>query len=129
MGRQLAIVYGVIYVVVGLLGLLQTGMGEGNLLGLFPVNGLHNLVHLVIGLAGVAVYVSGEELSLQYAKVLGVVLIVLGVIGIFSPNFFGLMPIGGWDVALHLITGALAAYVGFKAPEKASPAAPTTYES
>ncbi|MGH9168524.1 MAG: DUF4383 domain-containing protein, partial [Acidimicrobiia bacterium] len=57
----------------------------------------------------------GEALSVQYAKWIGVVLIVLGVLGIFLPGGFGLVPLGGWDILLHILTGLVALYFGFRA--------------
>jgi hypothetical protein len=39
--------------------------------------------------------------------------LLLGVVGIVVQNPFGLVPIGGFDVAIHLVTGAVLAYFGF----------------
>lgn len=122
MVRQFALVFGVVYLLVGVLGVVQTGMGaeSQDFLGYFPVNGLHNIVHLVIGILGIAAYIGGEAISVQYAKWIGVVLILLGIIGIFAPDGFGLVPLGGWDPALHIGTGIVAIYFGFR-PAPARP--------
>lgn len=125
MGRQLAIVYGVVYLAVGILGLFDNGLSQepSDLLGLFRVNGLHDIVHLVIGVAGIAAYVAGETASIGYAKVFGIILLLVGLVGFFDP-FPDVLPLGGADIALHLITGALAAYVGFaSSPTRAAPSA------
>src|SRR5713101_1850229 len=45
MARQFAIVFGAIYVLIGILGFIL----PSPLLGIFGVNTLHNIVHLVIG--------------------------------------------------------------------------------
>jgi hypothetical protein len=116
MVRQFALVFGVVYLLVGVLGVVQTGMDAQpeSFLGFFPVNGLHNVVHLLIGILGIAAYIGGEAISVQYAKWIGVVLILLGIIGIFSPDGFGLVPLGGWDPVLHIGTGIVAIYFGFR---------------
>ena len=51
MTQTVSRVFGVVFLLVGLLGLVSTpfSMSGGLLLGLFPVNVLHNLVHLAFG--------------------------------------------------------------------------------
>ena len=48
------------------------------------------------------------------AQVLGVVLI-LGLLGVFAGNLLGVLPLAGFDIPLHLVTGAVLAYFGFAA--------------
>lgn len=61
-GRRLALGLGVAYVLVGLLGFAVTGFHDfagptdAKLLGVFGLNPLHNVVHLVIGGAGLALW-------------------------------------------------------------------------
>ena len=45
---------GVVFVVVGILGFVPPLTPNGNLLGLFPVNAVHNLVHVALGVWGLA---------------------------------------------------------------------------
>ncbi len=54
MTQTIARVFGVVFLLVGLLGFVTTpfSLEGGLLLGLFPVNVLHNLVHLVFGVWG-----------------------------------------------------------------------------
>lgn len=60
--QWLALAIGVVYVLVGLAGFAVTGFDgfadpDGELLlGLFEVNPLHNIVHLLIGGAGIALW-------------------------------------------------------------------------
>jgi hypothetical protein len=49
--------------------------------------------------------------------VVGVVYLLVGAVGFFSPDTFGLMPIGGADIFLHLASAAVLLYIGFMAPE------------
>lgn len=127
MVRQFALVFGVVYLLVGILGVVQTGLDADTyaLLGLFEVNGLHNIVHLLIGILGIAAYVGGHALSVQYARWIGIVLVLIGVVGIFAPNLFGIMPIGGWDIVLHILTAVIALYFGYQAAATAPPPATT----
>jgi hypothetical protein len=129
--RQFALIAGIAYVLVGLLGFipgvnqpplptdpdLAVDTAYGRLLGLFPVNALHNIVHLVIGLWGLNAYRSFRS-SRSFAKGLAVIYGVLTVMGLIPGlnTLFGLTPLFGNDIWLHLITAAAAAYFGWLAP-------------
>jgi hypothetical protein len=125
--RNFALVAGIVYLLVGLMGLLGIGVVShgathnlvvdaqyGRLLGLFPVNVLHNIFHLAIGLWGIAVYRSWEG-SRVYSKSLAIVYGVLTVMGLFPVlnTFFGLIPLYGHDIWLHAVTAGAAAYFGW----------------
>lgn len=117
--QRVAAVFGVIFVLVGLAGFTPAGMGivrmdHGShlLLGLFPVNALHNAVHLAFGVWGL--WASRNEMhSLIYAFGSGAAYLVLGVLGIFTGSLFGIVPIGGYDVHLHFAIAAGLAGCGF----------------
>ena len=77
----------------------------GLLIGLFFVNWLHSLVHLLIGVAGLATYRNFEAAKV-YALTVGVAYAALFVLGpIFGVTFLGgLLPLNGWDHVLHILT-------------------------
>jgi hypothetical protein len=115
--QTVAMVFGVVYLVVAILGFLPFLGGSytqtpNNLLGLVPINLLHNIVHLIIGIAGIAAAASLGG-ARTYLKTFGIVLLLLGLLGLFVQSPFGLVPIGGFDVAIHLVTGAVLTYFGF----------------
>lgn len=114
LNRTVAAVFGVIYLVVGIYGFIATP--EGDLLGLFPVNQIHHVVHIVIG-AGLLYGATGTAAAILMNRVFGVVLVVVGLLGFVSPEGFDIMPIGGNDIWLHLVTGAILLIVGFM-PER-----------
>ncbi|HKV30880.1 MAG TPA: DUF4383 domain-containing protein [Candidatus Dormibacteraeota bacterium] len=118
--QRVAFVFGAIYLAVGIIGFLpflggSVTMTNGKLLGLFNINLLHNLVHVVIGIAGLAAVTSLPN-SRRFCQVVGVVLLLLGVLGVFVASPLGLLYIGQLDIPLHLVTGAVLAYFGFAAP-------------
>ena len=88
--------------------------GYGLLLGWFPVNWAHNLVHLGIGIGGWSASHSMADargfargLTIFYAG-----LTVMGVVPALN-SMFGVIPLFGHDIWLHAGTAALAAYFGF----------------
>lgn len=121
--RAVVGVLGAVYVIVGLLGFLGdpivTGAShadmpsaDGDLLGIFPINALHNVVHLVIGAA--LLYGATEVgRAILTARTIAVIYAIVGILGLFVPDTFGLMPIGGADVWLHLGTAAVLYGVTF----------------
>ena len=118
--QMVALLFGAIYLAAGVLGFLpflggSYSLTDHALLGIFQVNLLHNLVHIVIGIAGLAAAASLAN-SRTFCQVVGVILLLLGVLGVFVAKPFGLLDIGGLDIALHLVSGAVLAYFGFAAP-------------
>jgi hypothetical protein len=112
--QRIAQVFGVIFILIGLAGLALGGhtMTPALLLGLFPVNLLHNIVHILIGVWGVMAARS-EANAINFCKIAGVTYLVLGALGFVAPDGLGLVPLGGNDVWLHLVLGAVLAYFGF----------------
>lgn len=129
MVKRVAMIFGVVFLLVGILGFTVPGgmaMGDASaapkLLGMFPVNVLHNVVHLLFGLWGLmaARSYSGAQ---SYCKIGGIIYLVLAVLGLVAPTTFGLIPIGGNDIWLHAVLGVVLAGVGFTAPAEAPAAA------
>jgi len=110
----LARLSGAIFIVVGLLGFVPALTPAGNLLGLFPVNAVHNLVHIGLGAWGV---IAGASLaaSLIYFRGIAILYALLAVLGLLpaTNTLFGLAPIHGADVVLHAVLALIAAYLGF----------------
>ena len=122
--QTVALIFGVIYFLVGLLGFIGPLIGTSSfititqdrhaLLGIADINVLHNLVHLAIGIAGLAA-ASSVANSRAFCQVVGVILLIVGLLGVFVGNLFGILPLAGFDIPLHLVTGAVLAYFGFAA--------------
>ena len=129
--RTFALVFGIVFLLAGVSGFipgllqpvhadappLTVNSGYGLVLGLLPVNLLHNLVHLLFGALGIAAF-AGWFAPRLYAQIVAVsygLLVILGLLPATN-TLFGLVPIYGSDVWLHLVLGAIAAYFGFRSP-------------
>jgi Domain of unknown function (DUF4383) len=127
--RTVALVYGVVFMVVGVLGFIPgITVGGEYLLGIFGVNALHNVIHLLFGVLGIAAALTGW--SRPYLQGVGVVYLLLVVLG-FIPGLYvghdmllGLVHINLADNLLHLALGGVAAYFGFS-PQYGGRVAPT----
>ncbi|MGC4807607.1 DUF4383 domain-containing protein [Micromonospora sp. DT233] len=116
--RTAALAVGVVFLLVGVLGFIpgitsdydtMTFAGhesEAKLLGLFQVSILHNLVHVVFGIAGIALArsVSGARAYLVGG---GAVYLVLWLYGLVVDHDSGanFVPLNGADNWLHLFLG------------------------
>jgi hypothetical protein len=91
----------------------------GRALGLFPVNVLHTLVHLAIGLWGVIAWRAFASAQL-YARGLAIIYGALTILGIIpaTATLFGLVPLFGHDIWLHAGTALIAAYFGWVAERR-----------
>jgi hypothetical protein len=123
-----ALIFGLVFTLAGLAGFvpapppagappLIVEHGHGLALGLFPINTLHNVVHLLFGMLGIAA-ARGALLSARgYFRLVAssyALLVVLGLIPA-TQTTFGLIPIWGNDVWLHGLLAAAAAYFAFLA--------------
>lgn len=131
--QRFALIYGIVFVVVGILGFvpgittphshpdveLTTSMGL--VLGLFPVNALHNLVHLAFGIWGL-IAARGVVAARVYARAVAVIYALLTVMGLIPAadlyTTFGLVPLYGHDIWLHAVLAIVAGYFGFAYQER-----------
>jgi hypothetical protein len=117
--QQLALAFGVVYTLIGIIGFFLTGFGDffGNAHGMpvehdetllgFMINPMHNVVHILIGVAGIAL-----SRSLARARTYGWLLAV----GYGAAFLYGLFAVGkDWDFlnlnwadnVLHLVTAVV----------------------
>ena len=124
--RTFAMVFGIVFLLAGVSGFIP-GLSPRSMhgdmivtadsrlaLGLFPVNVLHNLVHLAFGAWGV---LAARSLvgSLAYARGVALIYAALTIGGLIpaTSTTFGLVPIYGNDIWLHAGLAIVAAYFGF----------------
>lgn len=114
--QKTALTVGIVFLIVGLAGFIPglthpiehlEGAGAGSealLLGLFQVSVLHNVVHLLFGVAGVAAATraTASRLFLIWGGVVYFVLFIAGLFLVGAPqaNF---IPVNAADNWLHLV--------------------------
>ena len=116
--QRAAQIFGVIFILVTVIGFVQAGTSmeadvetAPRILGLFPVNLVHNLAHLVLGIWGLVAARSWGAAK-SYGLIAGGLYLALAVLGLVSPSGMGLMPIGGHDIWLHALLGVGLLYFG-----------------
>jgi hypothetical protein len=135
--RAIAFTLGLVFLLVGIAGFIPAFMqfpgdapvtgvvvprlsfpdGYGHVFGIFPTNFLHNAIHIVVGLLGIAAATSfsGALVYNQGFAVMYAAIVILGLLPATNTTF-GLMPIYGNNVWFNALTAIVAGYVGFVKP-------------
>lgn len=133
--QKFAMIFGVVLLLIGVLGFVPGITSNGFLLGIFHVNALHNIIHLVSGAAALWASFSSAKAAKMYFQVFGVIYALVTILGFFTGEgqILGFIANNMADVILHLVIAVVALYAGFamKAPVvggsmPTSPTTPTT---
>jgi len=126
--RLVATIFGVVYLLVGLLGFFYTAgtpfagpdTDGGNLiLGIFEVNPLHNIAHLLIGAALLIAGLGTASASKAVNTTVGAVYLLLGIVGFFlaanHDSALNFLSLNTADHFLHLASAVVLLAVGLGA--------------
>ncbi len=128
--QKLGALFGVVFILVAIMGFIAPGgmqmqpadpATSAQALGIFPVNLLHNIVHLLFGLWSLAASRSWAGAS-SFFRTGGIIYAVLTVCGFFFPDGLGMIPLGGNDIWLHAVLAVVMLGIGFTSKEGARPA-------
>ena len=120
--RSYAKVVGVVIVLLGIGGLV---LGEKSLFGVLNIDIAEDVIHLVTGGLMAAVGFRGSDSAVRtVVGGLGVVYLLVGVLGFFVPDLFGLLPHEYetvLDNLIHLALGVPGIVIGFFVGARRSP--------
>ena len=117
-GQLFALVFGIVYLAVGLLGFAVTGFDDffstrtNEVLIIFPVNPAHNLVHILLG----ALWLGGSRTAAGAKSVNTLIgaayllVFLLGLVGLLE--WLAIESGFNADQLLHLVSGAASLYFG-----------------
>ncbi len=127
MAKKLAIVFGIIFVLVGALGFIG-GLGIVGASGVFETNTLHDIVHLLTGVVLLVVAFMSPGASALWLKIIGVVYLVVAILGFLlvpsGGSLLGLIDTNLSDHILHIVLGVVLFLAGMYAGKGESMAAP-----
>ncbi|TFD83359.1 DUF4383 domain-containing protein [Cryobacterium fucosi] len=125
--RLVATVFGAVYLLVGLLGFAVTGgisffaTEGGLLLGLFAVNPLHNVAHLLIGAALLIAGLASVPAAKAVNTTIGAVYLLLGIVGFFiASTALNILALNTPDHFLHLASAIVLLGAGLAADKVVS---------
>ncbi|HEX5185175.1 MAG TPA: DUF4383 domain-containing protein [Allosphingosinicella sp.] len=138
--RTFATIFGIVFIIVGIVGFIpgltpMPGMAMdadsnvkmttlfGYELTLFPVNVLHDIVHLLFGIWGLlaARSLTGARNYFRGVAIIYALLTIMGFIPMLRTTF-GLIPLYGNDIWLHALLAIVAAYFGWMNRDSAAAA-------
>jgi hypothetical protein len=132
-----ALVFGLVLVAAGILGFFyESSFATGDdtlverdaILGIFDVNGWHNVVHIASGLVGLAV-VGSYANARMYALGFGTVYIVVAILGFIygdGDSIFKLIPVNTEVNVLHVLIGVAGLGAGMATPAEPAPTTAAT---
>jgi hypothetical protein len=110
MAKTLTFIFGIILVLLGILGFVSNPLIGAN--ALFAADTIHNLIHIVLGGVLLAVAFWASESSMLWLKVIGAVVFLLGLIGVLTVpstggTLLGIAVTNGASDWFHLIAGVV----------------------
>jgi len=125
--QKITIGFGIIYLLVGIMGFIPAFVSpgpdvsnlpnQGSLLGIFPINLIHNLAHIVLAAALILGGMSEDKVG-AVNRVLSGVFVILAISGLIGPlanSMLGAETANIPDILLHLGSAVLTGYLGFVA--------------
>lgn len=124
--RLLGVVFGAVYLLVGILGFFFTSGVDifategGLLLGIFEVNPFHNVAHLLIGAALLFSGLANVKAARTTNTIVGAAYLLLGLVGLFIlESAANILALNGADNVLHFASAAVLLAVGLGADKSA----------
>ncbi|HEY4515671.1 MAG TPA: DUF4383 domain-containing protein [Candidatus Paceibacterota bacterium] len=114
MAKKLAKVFGIIFILVGLLGFIGNPViGE---MGFFHSDMIHNLIHIVSGL--ILLLAAAKGAASMWLKILGIIYLLVAVLGFMMIDstgmayVLGIISVNSADNWLHLVLGLIFVWAG-----------------
>ena len=115
MVKKLANIFGIVFLAVGILGYIPGITTDSHLLGIFHVNGMHNIVHILSGIIALWAGMTSAKAAKMYFQIFGIVYALVAVLGFMVGDglILGLIANNSADNWLHVVIALVALYAGF----------------
>jgi hypothetical protein len=124
--KKIAIIFGSLFVLTGILGFVPAATPDGHLFGLFHVNAFHNMVHLITGAIAIAVGLMSDRAAIYYFRTFGIVYGLVAIMGFMRPNEMILgMAHNMADAWLHALVAVVSLMLGFSSMRQSTPTHPS----
>jgi len=117
--KRICILFGIIFIAVGVLGFVP-GVTDGeHLLGIFHVNAAHNAVHILSGIVALIAGSAGNHAARIFFRVFGLIYGLVAVLGFVYGNqpILGIISNNMADTWLHVAIAAVSLILGFAVRE------------
>ena len=108
--KQLTLALGVVLTIVGIAGFFS-----GDMLVVFQVDTLHNVIHLLSGVVALAAVNAGTSYARMYLIIFGIVYGLVTILGFtMAGSILGLFSVNMADNYLHAVIAIACLWVGFR---------------
>ncbi|MFT5280913.1 MAG: hypothetical protein ACI9AR_000354 [Flavobacteriaceae bacterium] len=104
-------VLSIIFILIGILGFVKGLVPEGKLLGIFEVDAMHNVIHLLSGIIGL-VAARTKCGAKKFAMIFGIIYLIVAIIGFVNGGDIFLTNVNGADNILHLVLAIVLLSLG-----------------
>lgn len=113
--KTASIIFGIAFLLAGVLGFVPGITNNDMLLGIFHVNTAHNAVHLLSGAIALWAGLTSAAASRLYFRIFGVVYALVALLGLVVGDglLLGLVSNNMADVGLHFVIAIAALVLGF----------------
>ena len=122
MAKSLGMLFGIVFLAVGILGFVPGVTKDEMLLGIFMVNTVHSVVHIASGVVFLLASMAGGAAASLWFKIFGLIYAVVAVMGFVVGNgmIFGLISNNTNDTWLHVVLAVAMLAIGFLSPKAAA---------
>jgi hypothetical protein len=115
MVKSAAILFGVVFLAIGILGFVPGITTNDMLLNIFHVNPAHSVVHILSGVVALLCGMSGAGASRVYFQIFGIVYGIIAILGFVQGNalLLGYISNNTANTWLHVVIAVVSLFLGF----------------
>jgi hypothetical protein len=115
MAKTLGMLFGIVFLAVGILGFVPGITTNDMLLGIFMVNKALSIVHIASGAIFLIASMSGAGAARLWFQIFGIVYAIVAVLGFMNPNgmLLGMISNNPADTWLHVVLAVAMLAIGF----------------
>ncbi len=110
--RVIAVLFGIGFLAIGILGFMPNYTPNGLLFGYFEVDNMHNYVHIISGVIALLAAASARYARL-YFQIFGIIFAIVTIAGFWRAGDLYVMHMNMADNILCLVIAVIALYLGF----------------
>jgi uncharacterized protein DUF4383 len=122
MAKSLGMLFGIVFLAIGILGFVPGVTKDEMLLGIFHVNAAHSIVHIVSGAIFLFASMSGAGAARLWFQVFGAIYAIVAVLGFMNGDkpILGLISSSMPNTWLHVVLAVVMLLIGFASPKQSA---------
>src|SRR5437763_16054224 len=120
MAKTFGMLFGIVFLAVGILGFVPGVTINDMLLGIFMVNKVHSIVHIASGAIFLIASMAGAGAARLWFQLFGIIYAIVAVLGFMNPNgmLFGMLSNNAADTWMHVVLVVSMLATGFVTPNQ-----------